>query len=175
MYTSNNCIHVMSFSYLMTVIYTECMIHACHTKCAELKFPVFYLVKGSCDSILFNWKGEIKSLSNSGNNPDIVNCTWTIKTDPLRRIALSARTFNVKSGKYCMCNHVTVYDGKKSTKLCGQYFPTLYSNTNKLIIKSYGHPSENMFHFDYQAYFKGNTNTYVTSYITRYSIKLIPS
>ena len=123
--------------------------------------PFSYLlniVKGSCDNILFNWRGEIKSPNNSTDNPDNVNCTWTIKTDPLRRIALSARAFNVKSGVHCMCNYIMVHDGKKTMKFCGQYFPTLYSETNQLIVKSYGHPSESVFHFDYQTYFKSKLN-----------------
>ena len=127
------------------------------TKVLLVLFPfcIFtYVVKKSCDNTLFNWKGEIQSPNNSTNNPD-VNCTWTIKTDPLRRIALSARTFNVKSGVHCMCNYFIVHDGKKTMRFCGQYFPTLYSETNQLIVKSYGHVSESVFHFDYQTYFKG--------------------
>lgn len=104
---------------------------------------------------MFNWKGEIKSPSNPVNNADNLNCTWTIKTDPLRRIALSARTFNVKSGIHCQCNYMIIHDGKKMMRFCGEYFPTLYSNTNKLIIKFYGHPSESTFHLDYQTYFSG--------------------
>jgi len=116
---------------------------------------IFTLVKGSCDNILPNWKGEIESPENSANNPDNVNCTWTIKTDALRRIALSARTFNITSGVHCICNYIIIEDGTRMMRYCGQYFPTFYSNTNKLVVKFYGHPSESVFHLDYQTYFKG--------------------
>ena len=57
-----------------------------------------------------------------------------------------------------MCNYIIVHDGNKTMRFCGQYFPTLYSETNQLIVKSYGHPSENIFHFDYETYFKGKLN-----------------
>ena len=117
------------------------------------KFP--FIVKQSCGDILFNWKGEIRSPSSSTSNPDNVNCTWTIKTDPLRRIALSARTFSLNSGLRCLCGYIIVQDGTKMTRLCGHYFPTLYSNTSKLIIQYYGHPAESIFHLDYRTYFKG--------------------
>lgn len=119
-----------------------------------LKFP--FIAKSNCGEILFNWKGEIRSPSSSTNIPDNVNCTWTIKTDPLRRIALSARSFNLNSGLRCMCSYIMVQDGTKMRKFCGEYFPTLYSNTNKLIIHSYSHPAEGVFHLDYRTYFKGN-------------------
>ena len=108
---------------------------------------------------MFNWKGEIKSPSSSTSSPNSVNCTWTIKTDPLRRISLSARSFDLKSGMRCMCNYIIVHDGNKMTRFCGQYFPTVHSRTNELTVQSYGRPSEGVFHLDYQTYYIGKNIT----------------
>ena len=117
-------------------------------------------VAGSCSEVLLNWKGEIKSPSQTdypGNN----KCVWTIRTDPVRRIALSARSFNVHISQYCWHDYVILNNGAKTYRLCGQYFPTIYSTANLILVEFHYKLKGGSFHLDYRTYYRGELYSYM--------------
>jgi len=116
-------------------------------------FASMVSVAGSCNEVLLNWKGEIKSPSQT-DYPGDRKCVWTIRTDSIRRIALSARSFDVHVSQYCWHDYVIINNGAKTYRLCGQYFPTIYSTANTMLVEFHNKLKGGSFHLDYRTYYR---------------------
>eukprot|EP00731_Ephydatia_muelleri_P027681 Em0019g554a len=98
---------------------------------------------GTCGDILLTATGKIMypaALSDRTSMDGIGNCSWRVSTDPMRRIALGAFSFD-STAFDCQNSYVAVYDGKNNkAPLIGTFcklrpFQTIFSSDRHIYIE----------------------------------------
>lgn len=126
--------------------------HSVHTMGCENDqscFIVFHVeAGGTCGDILLAVTGKIIYSGALSGRTSSGNCSWRVSTDPMRRIALGAVSFD-STAFDCQTSYVAVYDGNSNNApLIGTFcklrpFETIFSSDRHIYIE-YAAPKAEM-------------------------------
>ena len=118
-----------------------------------------------CGAILLTPTGKIvyHEGSDRANVPGTGKCTWRVSTDPKRRIALGAVSFDPTAFD-CQGSYLAVHDGEDSTApLIGMFcktrpFETIFSSSRHIYIE-YTAPKVGLLELHYVTFYAGTRDS----------------